>query len=269
MSDGPSDDYPEGRPPDDEDGGDGAGGGYDDGYGSEEFDPDSPLQGSFQVSHLTARMPEFIGAGEFANALMVLAGPMEVILDFVQRLSEPNRVVARVVIPPQVARQFAATLRQNIERYEEVFGELPQLPRPIPTEPPDEPAPPAKPDPVVGATHAGEGGGGGIVGAGVPESGGGAAAGGVPFHGAIEPGRRVNTPGIDDIYRDLRIADEMMSGRYANAVVVRHTPAEFAFDFITRFVPNSAVSSRVIVAAPNVASMLNSLEHSVRGKYDF
>ena len=249
MSDGPSDEDP-GDPED---------GGYDDGYGE-------PLKGHFQVSHHTARMPEFVGAGQFANALMVLAGPLEVILDFVQRLSEPNRVVARVVLAPPIARQFVETLRQNVERYEETFGELPALPRPVPQEPEPEPEPEPQAQPQSAAPS------GGIVGAGLPEtgeSGGGSAPGGVPFHGAIEPGRQVNAPGIDDIYRDLRISEEMMSGRYANAVVVRHTPAEFAFDFITRFVPNSAVSARVIVAAPNVASMLGSLEQSVRGKYDF
>ena len=175
MSDGPSDEYPEGRPGDDDDSDNDEFDPppYDDGYGDDA--EESALQGRFQVSHHTARMPEFIGSGVFANALMVLAGPMEVILDFVQRLSEPNRVVARVVLPPIVAKQFAATLRQNMDRYEEVFGGLPELPKPRPvSDDPDEKSPSpidgTSPGGIAGDSGSGlgaSGAGGGIVGAGL------------------------------------------------------------------------------------------------------
>lgn len=203
-----------------------------------------PLQGSFQVSHHTARLPESIGSGVFANALMVLSGQLEVILDFVQRLHEPNKVVARVVLSPTVARQLVATMKQNIGRYEETFGDLPELPKPLAQKKQDSPdsevaSPPSMPGDVAG-------GGGGIVGAGINER-----------------GTPKAPPGIDEIYDDLRLDEDMLAGRYANAVIVRHSAAEFAFDFITRFVPNSCVSARVIVAAPNVRSMLQSLEASI------
>lgn len=223
------------------------------GDGNEAASPD-PLQGSFQISHHTARLPESVGNGSFANALMVLSGQLEVILDFVQRLHEPNRVVARVVLSPIVARQFVDTLKHNVERYEETFGPLPRLPQPkqrsdnpddideeFPSHVSNSPAPQSSSD-VPGTT-------GGIVGAGINE-----------------PGTPKELPGIDEIYDDLRLEDDLLSGRYANAVVVRHSAAEFAFDFITRFVPHSAVSSRVIVAAPNVANMLQSLDASVTPK---
>ena len=51
---------------------------------------------------------------------------------------------------------------------------------------------------------------------------------------------------IDEIYSQLKLPEELMSGVYANAVMIAHTPAEFAFDFITNFYPRSAVSCRVI-----------------------
>lgn len=212
-----------------------------------------PLQGSFQVSHHTARLPESIGSGVFANALMVLAGQLEVILDFVQRLHEPNRVVARVVLSPTVARQFVATLKQNIERYEETFGELPPLPKPLKRQNRDE----SNPSSEIAAANPPDAG---SAAPGVP------AAGGIVGAGINEPGPPRSLPPIEDIYDDLRLDEEMLSGRYANAVIVRHSPAEFAFDFITRFVPNSCVSSRVIVAAPNMRSMVQSLEASVMPK---
>ena len=44
----------------------------------------------------------------------------------------------------------------------------------------------------------------------------------------------------------------MLSGRYANAVLIRHSATEFCFDFITNFYPQSAVSARVYIAAPHL-----------------
>lgn len=69
-------------------------------------------------------------------------------------------------------------------------------------------------------------------------------------------------PSIEDIYHQLKIPDEILSGVYANAVMVVHTPAEFCFDFITSFYPKSAVSCRVFLAAAQVPGFLNSLTHS-------
>jgi hypothetical protein len=69
-------------------------------------------------------------------------------------------------------------------------------------------------------------------------------------------------PSIEEIYQQLKIPDEILSGVYANAVMVVHTPAEFCFDFITSFYPKSAVSCRVFLAAAQIPGFLNSLNHS-------
>ena len=53
-----------------------------------------------------------------------------------------------------------------------------------------------------------------------------------------------------------------MSGCYANAVMIAHTPSEFCFDFITNFYPRSAVSSRVYLSAPQVPRFLETLTRS-------
>lgn len=65
-----------------------------------------------------------------------------------------------------------------------------------------------------------------------------------------------------DLYDQLKLSDEIMSGVYANAVMIGHTASEFSLDFITTFFPKSAVSSRVFVAAPNAKRLLDSLRHS-------
>lgn len=65
-----------------------------------------------------------------------------------------------------------------------------------------------------------------------------------------------------DLYDQLKLSEETMSGVYANAVMIGHTASEFSLDFITTFFPRSAVCSRVFVAAPNAKRLLDSLKHS-------
>lgn len=72
----------------------------------------------------------------------------------------------------------------------------------------------------------------------------------------------VTPPPIDEIYDQLKLPDDMLSGTYANAVMIAHSPSEFCFDFITNFYPRSAVSSRVYLSAPQVPGLLNTLTRS-------
>jgi hypothetical protein len=65
-----------------------------------------------------------------------------------------------------------------------------------------------------------------------------------------------------DLYEQLKLPEDVMSGNYANAVMIGHTATEFSFDFITTFFPRSAVAQRVFLAAPNAKRLLESLIHS-------
>lgn len=67
---------------------------------------------------------------------------------------------------------------------------------------------------------------------------------------------------VQELYDQLKIPEDVASGRYANAVMIGHTATEFSFDFITTFFPRSAVSCRVYLSAPNVPKFLDSLTHS-------
>ena len=69
-------------------------------------------------------------------------------------------------------------------------------------------------------------------------------------------------PSIEQIYEELKLPDEMMSGVYANAVMIAHTPSEFCFDFITNFYPRSAVSARIYLSVPQVPRFLETLTRS-------
>lgn len=65
-----------------------------------------------------------------------------------------------------------------------------------------------------------------------------------------------------ELYEQLKLPESVMSGNYANAVMIGHTATEFSFDFITTFFPRSAVAQRVFLAAPNARRLLDSLIHS-------
>lgn len=65
-----------------------------------------------------------------------------------------------------------------------------------------------------------------------------------------------------EVYDDLKIRDEILSGAYANAVMIGHGPYEFSFDFITNFYPQSAVSCRVYLASGHIHRLIESLRAS-------
>lgn len=67
-------------------------------------------------------------------------------------------------------------------------------------------------------------------------------------------------PTAQEIYDELKMSDAMLSGAYANGVMIGHTPSEFKFDFLTNMFPHSAVSARVYLSAPQVPRILESLQ---------
>lgn len=155
---------------------------------------------SQEIRHqpVSARVPEKISRGVTSTGVLVLDGPNEFVIDFMQGLARPYHVAARVVLPPQVMEQFVHALRDNISKYESRFGPIPPLPKP-PTD------------------------------------------------------RR---PTLQEIYDEFKLPDEQLSGTYANAMMVGHSPSEFFFDFITNFYPTSAVSCRVFLSATQLPRVL-------------
>lgn len=70
------------------------------------------------------------------------------------------------------------------------------------------------------------------------------------------------SPSAQELYDTLKLTDEVMSGTYANAVMIGHSAYEFSFDFITTFFPRSVVACRVFLSAPNAPRLADSLTHS-------
>lgn len=73
------------------------------------------------------------------------------------------------------------------------------------------------------------------------------------------PANPTQRPSIEEIYDNIKVADEELAGHFAEGVMIRHSAAEFCFDFVTQFYPNAAVSSRVFLASPHVPPLLDAL----------
>ena len=179
-------------------------------------------------SHVSALVPERVRRGVFSTGAVVLQGAHEFIVDFLLRMTRPHQVAARVVMPPQVVARLIAALSENLDNYERTFG------RPAAQSFPP-PVTPQKLTPTAASANSQD--------------------------AETTPAAEQSTT-AQELYDQLKLPDDVLSGAYANAVMIGHTATEFSFDFITTFFPRSAVSCRVYLAAPNAPRFLESLRQS-------
>ncbi|MFO1004825.1 MAG: DUF3467 domain-containing protein [Planctomycetaceae bacterium] len=205
-----------------------------------------PIHGQVRHSNVSARISDDVSVGVFSNGVMILSGQHESVLDFAMRMGETQRIVTRVILPNLVARQFGTVLQENMRLYESNFGMMPTMPKLKNAES------------VTGAAAAPSSEGGAPSSSGV---GGGSLQDEVPSE---SPKVQPPVPSIDEIYDELKIPESVAAGRYANAVMVRHSGTEFCFDFIANFYPRSVVTSRVYMAVPHVPPVLSSILRSMQ-----
>jgi hypothetical protein len=220
---------------------------------TDEPNPEQPVQ-QIQHSSATARIPDEIGRGVFATAVIVLHGTHEYTIDFVQSLARPNRVASRIVLPPAVANQFVLALEQALEKYRASFGEIPHEPKSQQqdqgqsSEKDTAPSDISQPEDTTSTKP-------------VTEN----TTSNAPTSESNSSNTTQSAP-IADIYDNLKLPDDMLGGVYANMASISHTGSEFCFDFIAQFFPRSAVTARVYMAAPRVPELLNSLKRSINAK---
>ncbi len=83
-------------------------------------------------------LPAELAEGVYSNLAIISHTPTEFIVDFVRTI--PNikaaTVKARVILTPDHAKRFAAAMLDNVERYEQEFGEIkitnPHPPKEVP-----------------------------------------------------------------------------------------------------------------------------------------
>ncbi len=242
---------------------------------------------------MRARIPEHVARGEVSTGVIVVTGGTEYVLDFVRNLPRPNMIVARVVLPHMVMPQFIEALAANVELFRQRYGELPGAPPPgiVMANPvvPGAGSPSAAPQSnsvdvwpgsaAISPPPNSPGGAnpsepmGDLAGGQSSPSQNPASQNPVPSNlGNQNPGNTQNAvpnqtnhlrrQNPQEVYDDLKLRDEILSGAYANAVMIGHGPFEFSFDFITNFYPQSAVSCRVYLASGHIHRLLESLRAS-------
>jgi len=68
--------------------------------------------------------------GQYSNLAVISHTPTEFFIDFA--LAQPqgvSQVVARIITNPRHAKALAHSLLDNIRKYEEKFGEIPDMPQ--------------------------------------------------------------------------------------------------------------------------------------------
>ncbi len=77
-----------------------------------------------------------VAAGHYANLAMINHSSSEFVVDFAHMLPiAPPHIFSRVILAPEHAKRLLFALSENVQRYEQDFGELkrpqpPQAPRP-------------------------------------------------------------------------------------------------------------------------------------------
>jgi hypothetical protein len=213
-------------------------------------DPNQPhsFYQNFQHTPVGARVPEKVGRGVFSSAVMILQTGDLFVLDFLSIMVQPQQVVARVVMTASSFSQFLVALRANVSKYEQHLGPLLAHSPPgqtpaagqVPPSPGAHPAQPFSSTAAVASASAGE-----------------QSAPAKPAPGQVN---------VADVYQDLKFPDDLLGGVFANAVMIRHTPEEFCFDFISNLFPRPAVVSRVFAAAGRIPSLLETMGGSL-GRY--
>ncbi len=79
-----------------------------------------------KVKNLKVVMEADVESGVYANLAMVIHSDSEFLVDFglIQPNRETVRIGSRVVMTPKTAKQLLLALNQNIQKYEEQFGEI-------------------------------------------------------------------------------------------------------------------------------------------------
>ena len=157
--------------------------------------------------------------------------------------------------------QFLQALRRNVKHYETELGPLkPRFtpPRPAPsTAPAGEATGPANDDGSAG---------GGASDSDAPGGGAHPQPAFSTVHDTLPHGPPTSAP-VTDLYEQVKFPEDLLGGAFANAVMIRHTPEEFCFDFISNLYPRPIVASRVYVSAGRIPSFIDAMTGSM-GRFE-
>ncbi|HXA02409.1 MAG TPA: DUF3467 domain-containing protein [Cytophagaceae bacterium] len=87
-----------------------------------------PIQAQEAQNQINIELTEEIAEGVYANLAMIAHSNSEFVIDFIRLMPgvPKAKVKARIVITPEHAKRLLAALKDNINKYEEIFGDIKQ-----------------------------------------------------------------------------------------------------------------------------------------------
>lgn len=79
-----------------------------------------------QQQQINVELGEKEAEGQYSNLVIISHSPAEFIFDFTRLLPgiPKAKVHSRIIMTPQHSKMFLAALKENIEKYENSFGEI-------------------------------------------------------------------------------------------------------------------------------------------------
>lgn len=80
-------------------------------------------------TQINIELPEEIGEGIYSNLAVISHSNMEFVIDFIRVAPgvQKAKVKSRVIVTPQHAKRFLRALKENIEKFEAVFGQIKEI----------------------------------------------------------------------------------------------------------------------------------------------
>lgn len=81
-------------------------------------------------NQIDIELSEEVAEGVYSNLALIAHSNSEFVIDFIRLMPgvPKAKVKSRVVMTPEHAARFLAALKENIERYEEAFGDIKTMP---------------------------------------------------------------------------------------------------------------------------------------------
>jgi hypothetical protein len=82
---------------------------------------DDPKKKSKQIQ---IKANEEMSQGRYSNSMFIAHGPEEFIIDWLLNSPTGAHLVSRIIVTPGHIKRIISALTDNLERYEEKFGEI-------------------------------------------------------------------------------------------------------------------------------------------------
>ena len=82
------------------------------------------MEGGQKSVEIQVTFPDHLKGGVYSNNMAVTHTREEFVLDFLMVAPPAGSVTARIVLSPGHAKRVVAALKENLHKYEEVFGAI-------------------------------------------------------------------------------------------------------------------------------------------------